>query len=221
MTPLLVLGGTPPSRELIVALLDSHAPVVAADAGALVLERHALRPDVVIGDFDNAGVDVDDLRSRGVEVVVDRDQDTNDLEKAMGWIARKGYQRLAAIGTGGGMFDHAINNLSVLARWGRALSVQVLDDASIAYVTHEAIAIDVSIGERISLIPLPHAVMTTEGLAWPLRRSELFIGGREGASNESVARRVTIEVHSGCVMVFHYPVSGTLTELARQKGKKQ
>lgn len=221
MTPLLVLGGSVPSRELLAMLVDLHSPIVAADAGALQLERHMLVPDIIIGDLDSTANNVDRLRDRGVEILALPNQDANDLDKSLAWIAAHGHGGVTAIGAGGGMFDHAINNLSVLARWGQRLAIRIVDDESIAYLIRADLALDVEVGERLSLIPLPSALLTTEGLEWDLHDEELSIGTREGASNRSSSTIVSIRVRTGCVLVFHYPSLGALDELARQMGKKQ
>ncbi|MBC8125208.1 MAG: hypothetical protein H7X70_05695, partial [Candidatus Kapabacteria bacterium] len=57
-------------------------------------------------------------------------------------------------------------------------------------------------GELLSLIPQPHALITTRGLEWPLTEESLELGTREGARNRASAKTVEVDIHSGSLFFF-------------------
>lgn len=214
-SPLLVLGGEPPTHELIAYLHAHRSPIVAADAGALTLGRMGFLPDIVIGDFDSAIDAVTGLRHLHVRVVIEPQQETTDFEKGLAWIHGQGHSRVTLVGVGGRMFDHALNNISIVARWSALLRIMIIERESMTQVLSGKSAVISEPGERISLIPAPRAVVTTRGLQWELRRTELATGIREGASNRARTTRIEVDVEEGILLLFRYPRGGVLEALKR------
>lgn len=202
---LLVLAGILPERSTLLELRARHALLVAADGAAIALDALGIVPDVVIGDLDSIG----ELRSRladsGVMVIEELGQETNDFEKALNWIADRGLTRVTIVGIDGGMIDHTLNNFSVLAKHAGHLSLEIRSGEALGWAVTDRIELACAPDERISLIPLPSARVTTRGLAWELSASMLAIGAVEGASNRALGDRVVVDVHEGTILVVHYP----------------
>ncbi len=205
---LLALDGEFPPSEIVLDLRESHTPVVAADAAALKLLACSVRPDTIIGDLDTLAERAAEFERDGVNVIRLDSQEENDLEKALLWIIESGIECVTIIGAGGGMADHALNNFSVMARYASRLRISLCDALSIAYIVPDALFVATSPGDRISLLPLPHATLRTTGLRWELHHEQLAIGGRSGTSNQATGNDVTVEVTDGVVAVFHYPGTG-------------
>jgi thiamine pyrophosphokinase len=51
-------------------------------------------------------------------------------------------------------------------------------------------------------LPLEASQVSADGLQWPLQRAHLNARGFTSISNISSAAEITVEVHSGCVVVF-------------------
>jgi thiamine pyrophosphokinase len=100
--------------------------------------------------------------------------------------------------------DHTLNNFSILPKFANTMRLSLRDAASVAYLVPDTITLETSPGDRISLIPLPSAIISTSGLAWPLRNELLAIGIREGISNEATGPKADVRVSEGMVLVFHY-----------------
>lgn len=204
---LLVVDGEFPPAPMIARLRGEHAPVVATDGAALRLRDLEMLPDVIIGDLDTIGREDTWFAAVGIRLIRLESQESNDLEKALAWLAVEGITTATLIGVAGRAVDHTLNNFSVIARFARILRLRLLDACSRAYIVSDAIALDVTPGDRISLLPLPAAVLSTSGLAWPLRDERLEMGIREGASNCAVEPRITLHVREGVVIVFHFPAT--------------
>lgn len=200
---LLVVDGELPATTLLEQLRTEHTPVIAADGAALRLRECGIRPDVIIGDLDTIGDEASTFTDEGSVVIRLESQETNDLEKALAWLQDQETASLTLIGASGRATDHTLNNFSILPRFARSMRIRLIDAYSVAYMVPDMIALDVLSGDRISLIPLPSAVITTSGLAWPLHSERLETGRREGASNRAVEPRIKIQVHEGIVLVFH------------------
>ena len=202
--PLLVLDGTLPSHTLLRSLCKYHSPIVAADGAALQLKEHRIRPDIIVGDLDTIQEHVSDPFFTDCIVAERPDQNDYDGAKALRWLVEERYDTVTILGSGGGMIDHVLNNFSLIARFGHMLSARLVFDDCIGYVTGSAIKLRTTPGERISLIPLPAATLTTRGLAWDLHDEELMFGRREGASNRATGEEISVQIRNGLVAVFHY-----------------
>lgn len=204
---LIAAAGTLPDAGLTARLRAEHTLMIAADGAAASLAASGILPDVMIGDLDSGGADVERLRSAGVEVIEVADQDRNDLEKALALAAGRGHTRVTVIGAAGGMTDHTLNNFSVMARFADRMRIRIVEDHARGFVLRDGVRLDARAGDRISLIPLPDATLTTSGLVWELRAERLMYAAREGASNRAAVDTIAVEVHTGTVLVLHYPSS--------------
>ncbi len=201
---LLVIDGELPEPEFVRSTIGDYALVVAADGAALQLETMGIAPDLVIGDLDTVGPARARLESSRTRLVEDPDQQRNDLEKAIAWIGAQGHRSIDMMGIGGGMTDHVLNNFSVVARFADSYRLRVVaPECEVVFVT-DRLEFAANPGARVSLIPLPRARLSTEGLQWELRDEVLEFGVREGASNRALTETVSLTVHSGVVAMFLY-----------------
>jgi thiamine pyrophosphokinase len=202
---LLALDGELPSSATMAALAGEARAIVAADGAALKLSGARIVPHVVIGDLDSIG-SAGSFAESGTIVIEEPSQERGDLEKALEWIAARGERSVVVVGATGGMPDHALNNFSILARHARRLRIRLAADRFQGYIVTAEQAIETSGGDRVSLIPLPEARISTRGLEWELNDEILAIGIREGASNRATGTRVEIDVADGALVAFHYPL---------------
>jgi thiamine pyrophosphokinase len=176
--------------------------VVGADAGAGFLLDTAVRPDVVVGDFDSLpAAQVAGLEAAGVELVrhpVRKDQ--TDGELAVDEAMRRGAGEVVLAGALGAL-DHTLGHLAVLRRLDAAavpsrlvapgLTVRVLAAPS-------RVRLDAPPGVRVSVVPLGgSATVTLTGLAYPLERGTLPADACLGLGNSVAGPDAVIVVHQG------------------------
>jgi len=197
---IICLNGTIPSEDVFEQFAD--IPLIAADGAATSLVAHGIVPEFVVGDLDS--VDADTLlRIDGLtEVIVEPDQDMNDFEKTLRFAEGQLWTRLLIVGFHGGDLEHTLNNWSVMLRYGRTLSLTALDRTRYAVPLYSSTSFVAATEELLSLVPQPHAHLTTEGLQWPLTNEPLTLGGREGARNRAAADVVQITIHEGSLLFF-------------------
>lgn len=200
MRALVIANGDPPSAALLDELREGAALVVAADGGARSALALGVMPDIVTGDLDSLG----DARAA---IPPDRirpnpDPNATDLEKAVALCLEEGCDAVDITGTGGGRADHALANLSVLARFGRRARVRMVDERfAIELVDGEA-EVEGPEGTVVSLVALGRCEgVTTSGLRWQLDGAALEFSAY-GVHNEIAASPARVSVRSGDLLLF-------------------
>ncbi|MBU3679481.1 MAG: thiamine diphosphokinase [Candidatus Kapabacteria bacterium] len=196
----ILLNGILPGRDVLEVL--SSIPFIAADGAANALHDMGIVPDILAGDLDSVRDDVlASVREHGM-VIADPDQDINDFEKALRVAASSMWTRVLVAGLHGGELEHTLNNWSVMMRHARTMQLFALDGHRIGIPVYEEFRYHAELDELVSIIPQPHARLTTAGLQWSLTDDVLELGSREGARNRAIATEIAITVHEGSALVF-------------------
>ncbi|MBI3258087.1 MAG: thiamine diphosphokinase [Ignavibacteriae bacterium] len=179
-----------------------NSPVIAADGAAHKLQQMNVSPTFIIGDLDSFHQHGDASDFPDSTILHFPDQESNDFEKCLVFCKKQGYSSILVCGFHGGLTEHSLNNWSVLMRHSQILSICLYENGRYAIPLRESISFSAQIGETISLIPQPKAILTTSGLQWNLRNELLELGVREGARNCAVDSNISVEIHDGEVLLF-------------------
>ena len=190
----LIVGNRPLGSNIIE--LSKDKLIVAADAGADRLLKYNIIPDYVIGDLDS----ISDKASTKLEewLVTNKNIQKTDLEKAVDYAFEKGAERIQIVGWSGGRIDHT------LAALGLAFDtrIKLIDDKFTVYCVDGEKRIKGKENTLFSLIAMPEARVSVNGARWNLEHEKLKIGGR-GIHNEiGSSGEVTIECHSGNLLLI-------------------
>ena len=199
-----MLDGTLPPEGMLNEIRNHHSPLIAADGAARQLRSLGIAPDVIIGDFDSLGEERFDPFFETSTIIEEPGQERYDGEKCLEWIVSSGYDRVTVLGAGGGMVDHVLNNFSFLAKFADRLRIRIREEDAVGYIVCDALRLETTPGDRISLIPLPEAHLTTTGLHWNLQEEMLKIGASEGGSNRADRDEVEIRLSQGKLVLLHY-----------------
>ena len=164
-TVILAAGDFPKRGGAAWTLLAAATRVVCCDGAADAYRRRFRRwPDVVIGDFDSVSR-LSSRLSRPPSFVHVPDQDTNDLEKAMAYCAKRGWRDPVVVGATGKREDHTLGNVFRALDYGCEI---VTDTGRFVPVCGKA-SFKVAKGAAVSVFaPDPKTRMTSKGLEWPL-----------------------------------------------------
>ena len=198
------------------AVIDANDYVVAADGGALALERWKVLPHLVVGDMDSLGdAGVERMARQGIPVAkFPAAKDESDLELAVAQAMAVGVTEIVLLGAlGGDRLDHETANLLLLADPGYhgipiearrgSLRVRALrGDGSLSVGPLNAV---------VTLLPVNGDAegVTTDGLRFPLRDETLRFGRARGLSNEVESLPASVTVRKGSLLVFETPSGGT------------
>lgn len=174
-------------------------PVIAADGAANSLMRLGIVPNIVIGDLDS----IETAYLDTLAVLHKPDQNSCDYQKSLVYL--KEQQLLPAIvcGINGGQLDHILNNINIFLQTDSILYAP----PCIGYVlqAEESQSHTLPLGSKISLIGIPEACVSSQGLEWELDHYVMNFPGANSCFNRTNKSRVEWCVHTGKVLVFiHY-----------------
>jgi thiamine pyrophosphokinase len=195
------------------AAIDDGTFVVAADGGALALERWKLLPHLVVGDMDSLGkAGVERLARQGIPVESHpAAKDESDLELALARAIAAGATDVVILGAlGGERLDHEAANLLLLADPGYdGVRLEARRGALRVRAVRGDGSLDLAgpVGALVTLLPVGGDAegVRTHGLRYPLAGETLRFGRARGLSNEVAALPARVSVDKGSLLVFESP----------------
>lgn len=195
-TVILAAGDFPKKDGAAWRLIAAAKRVVACDSAAMAYRRHFGKwPTAIVGDLDS--LRAPDVPCRNASqraqhvpcrIILDADQETNDLEKALAFCAAEGWRSPVIVGATGKREDHTIGNVF------RALEAQVpiITDHGVFHPVCGRKALRVRKGAGVSVFaPDPATRMTSAGLQWPLAGVR-FTSLYRATLNRATGTRVTL-----------------------------
>jgi thiamine pyrophosphokinase len=183
--------------------------LIAADAGALLLERLGIVPHLAVGDFDTAGpAIVARLADRGIPTETHPvAKDYTDTHLAIVIAIARGATDVVVLGAlGGPRYDHMLATALGLAHPDfAAVRILLIDPLHTMLVLHpgESVTLHGTPGAYISLLALTGEVtgVSGVGLLYPLPGT-FRLGDNIGVSNELTTPDATVSVGgSGLLLV--------------------
>ena len=176
---------------------------IGVDKGALTLARNGKRMLLAIGDFDS--VEESDLayikEYSDMLLQLNPIKDDTDSEAAVMYAIEKGYQKIHLYGGLGGRLDHAMINLRLVSRFPE--TVYLHDQNNFIYSLAEGVhSIDKHEYTYISFFTEDEAIISLEGLKYPLDKQQLTNKDTYTTSNEILEDRGIVTVHAGKVTVI-------------------
>lgn len=201
MHTLIVCGGTPPSKKLLLTEVEKAELTLGADSGGYVFLGLGLYPDLVIGDLDS----FTHTNHQKVPTLRDPDQDTNDLEKALHYALQQGATSCTVLGALGKRLDQTLKNVSVLLRFNSQFESLIFrDDYGDTFLVPSPYQLKYPVGTVVSFVPLggPVTGFTSTGVKYPLTNSFLEMGVQDGTSNTIISEHAEVRFESGNLVVF-------------------
>jgi thiamine pyrophosphokinase len=179
--------------------------IIAADGGSQHCRALALRPDIIIGDLDSLDPAARaDWKAQNVDIIsYPPEKDQTDLELALLHSKQIGAEKIIVLGGLGRRWDHSIANLLLAAhpQFDQQEIIYLHGDQRLFIIKRHHHLV-VSIGERVSLLPLGYDAkgVTTRGLKYPLKEDTLFFGSSRGVSNVVLNEEAEVEIEAGCLL---------------------
>ena len=183
--------------------------LICADGGANYAALSGFVPNLLIGDLDS--ILPENLKQCAkAGCVIERypcEKDETDLELALSRAEEQarlvGQTDILLYGATGKRIDHFLGNVALMLAYAKkGYRVRLVDPEHEMWILEGCEEIRGSFGQELSLISLSEkAVVTTEGLCYPLQRGVLLQESPRGVSNVFLGEGAVVQVHEGWVMV--------------------
>ena len=163
-----VSNGEISDLALLSRKLSHFKLVLAVDNGLRHLMAIGRKPDVILGDFDSVSKESLALFPEVPRQSYPTDKDFSDTELAVDFAFLKGAETVTLFGATGGLLDHTLANLFLLAKYPGKLTIET--ESETLYAVHGFINQTSRPGQRLSLFSLGDQAtgVTTRGLKWNL-----------------------------------------------------
>lgn len=190
---ILCLNGDLPEKEFFAKSL----PLIAADGAANQLAAMGVTPDIIIGDLDS----VDESLLNVCKHLHDPDQQRSDFQKCLAYMQENDLLPAIIVGVDGGYLDHILNNINHFSQTDCLIAASSMTGF---VLRNGRKSFSVEPGTKISLLGLPHAIVSTTGLKWELDAQTLAFPGINSCFNRARDQIVRVSVHEGSVLVLVY-----------------
>lgn len=202
-TAVILAAGDYPTRLELRALLERSGRVVCCDSAAEAFIRHTGRtPWRIVGDLDSL---TSGLREQYADIIVhEREQETNDLSKAMRYVRAQGISRVLILGATGRREDHTLGNISLLIEFLRqGFDTEMLTDYGRFIPCSSSFAACLPLGTQLSIFSFGATGFRAAGLRYPLHD---FSNWWEGTLNETTSAEVSVNADGDfLVYIPHAP----------------
>ena len=196
----ILADGTFPENEIPLRYLKKAARIICCDGSADHLISAGFKPDAIVGDLDSVSEEVAETYSD--RLFPDKDQETNDLTKAVRWCVERKYNNIIILGATGKREDHTLGNISLLAEYAKEAEIMMVTDTGIFRPFLRSCSLSTLPGQQISVFSIdPKTEITSSGLKYPLKKKKLG-NWWEATLNEATGKSVRLEFRGGAIIVF-------------------
>ena len=206
MNSIIVANGTLTPTPAIRSLLADADLIIAADGGAIHLQKLNILPHVIIGDLDSITREtkqwVEDEKIPIISHPTRKNQ--TDTELCIDYAVEQGVTRLTLLGVTGQRMDHTLSNICLLRRMADCnIEAKIVDNNNEIYLVTRELVIQGQKGDLLSIIPITDQVsgLSLTGLAYPLTNTSLSMGTSLGISNCFTGSQARVILESGVVVV--------------------
>ena len=202
----MIAGGDISNYDFVSGLVNDNDFVVCADGGIISCEKLGLKAQVIVGDFDSTDYEyvVNSIACSNAQILrLNPSKDYTDTEFALDYLIEKGFKQILLIGALGGRVDHTIANIFLMEKYHNlGADVCIADEKNVLrYAKGSTVFINKSNMKYISVLPLEDAVVSGEGLKFPMTRVLLKRASSLGVSNEVKDDIAAITIHEGAVII--------------------
>ena len=184
----ILANGEYPTHPLPLRMLEEAKFVVCCDGAANEYISRGHTPDVIIGDGDSLSPEYKELFAPIIHRIAD--QETNDQTKAVLFLQKKGYRKIAIVGATGKREDHTLGNISLLIDYMKEnLEIRTITDYGIFMPAIGTQTFESHPGQQVSIINFGAKGLKGEELVYPLSD---FSNWWQGTLNEATANQFTI-----------------------------
>ena len=196
----IVADGMFPEHDIPLGYLKNAGNIICCDGSTGNLLKAGYIPDAIVGDMDSLSEKIAKrFRDR---IFPDRNQDTNDLTKAVNWCTSRGFKDIVILGATGKREDHTIGNISLLTEYSKDVKVIMVTDTGILLPFFRNPEVSSFPGQQVSIFSIdPETEISSQGLRYPLEKKKLN-NWWIATLNESLGDNFSLEFEGGSVIIY-------------------
>ena len=205
MKKCLIIGnGKAPEKKTILFLMKKgYDTIICADGGLHHVHKLKMIPHYIIGDFDSVDKRLLESYRDKSNIIQIKRQDDTDIEKCLKYAVKQKFDEAVMLSVTGDRLDHSFCNLGIALKFHDKINVRVISETSLLTVYEKQVSFAAKKGEYISLYAFDSKTkITSQGLKYPLRETQLPFGVRESTSNVAVKEEVKLNIKNGRIFVI-------------------
>lgn len=207
MRSVIVTGGNPPSKDLLLSYLKDEDYLIGVDKGCNSLFEYGLKPDLILGDFDSANFEVINYyKEAGVELLrFQPEKDYSDTDLGYRKAVELESKEILLFGATGTRMDHMLGNIGLLFKSLKdCVRLEILDDNNKMYLIDKSTRIQGTTNEIISFHAVSEVVknLNISGAKYKLEGYDMTLFEPRAICNEFIGEDINITFDSGIIMVI-------------------
>lgn len=194
----ILANGEFPKKRLTLSILRNAKYIVCCDGAINNLSKLNIEPDAIVGDCDSLFPENSRKYAKIIHQI--KEQETNDLTKAVKFSIDQGKVNLTILGATGNREDHTIGNISLLAEYLHIANVQMITDYGVFVAIDSTATFQSYIGQQVSLFCIDPCKITTHNLKYAVS-NQTFTNWWQATLNESTEDEFSIETN-GRIIVY-------------------
>ena len=200
--PIVVLAnGAFPDSVISLNILKKAKSIVCLDGAVNKLIEYGLEPTLIIGDLDSINPNYK-IKYQNI-IIEEKDQNQNDLRKALNWLEKNNYKSIKVLGATGKREDHFIGNIFGILDTDYSIDIQLITDFGVFQVLKKGIhSMPSYIGQVVSFFTSKNpAKVSTSMLKYNFTKN-IISDSFSYTLNESKSNSFRVEILKGKVLLF-------------------
>lgn len=196
----ILANGEYPIHRIPAGILKEAVFIACCDGAANEYISRGYVPDAIIGDGDSLSQE-NKIRFSHL-IHHDADQETNDQTKAIQYLQKRGFRKIAIVGATGKREDHTLGNISLLVDYMQeGMEVRTFTEYGVFIPACDTQTFSCHCRQQISIFNFGTKSMKGEGLIYPLRD---FTNWWQGSLNETTGNTFTIRCTGNYLVFLQY-----------------
>jgi len=207
MKVIIISGGSPPPKALLINEITDDTFLIAADSGANCLYLYNINPNLLVGDFDSIDEKVMEYFTKyNCEIdVYPKEKDFTDTEIALRKALCMSPSEIILLGCTGSRVDHLLGNIGLLKIClEEGVNACIKDGNNAIRLINSSTSLKGNFGDIFSVQSYGDEIvgLTIEGAKYSLNNYNLKIGQGIAISNEFKENKVQIKFKYGTLMII-------------------
>ena len=198
---LILANGNFPKTQKALRLLKSNYSLICCDGAANKCYSAGYEPDLIIGDIDSLD---NELKEKFNDRIIElKNQNSNDLSKALNWANENDVRSVIILGIDGGDDDHYLGNIFLILENSYDFKIKIITNNGEFDLINSG-TFSSNLNQKISIFCIDkNAKISSQGLKYELNNYS-FSNLYGGTLNESLGDSFTINCDKKNVNILVY-----------------